>query len=81
MKLTAMMQEELRRLRDLRLPESMLRAGYEGFPYTMLDMRTVEALRRRGLVEGLIHTDRHGYATPCYRITQDGREALAKNTG
>lgn len=79
MRLTEAQRVTLDRMATLRLPDSM--QDWPGFPYNMLDMRSVEALVRRGLVEGVMRTVSGRMSHRCYRITPAGRAALKENDG
>jgi hypothetical protein len=80
--LTKAQRAELERLRDYKIPESFRRNGFPGQPYTVLDMRSIEALHKRGFVECIIHEWKADHMDkpsrmPCYRITEAGKAALA----
>lgn len=85
MNLTAPQRDALERLVTLKLPASYLANGFPGVPAGNLDMRSVEALQRRGLVECIIHKwrpsseDRDRY-TPTYRATDAGRAEIDPTT-
>jgi hypothetical protein len=78
--LTEPQRAELQRLVTLKLPTSYLGHGFPGLPPSNLDMRSVAALERRGLVESVIHRWRPDHATAdrftiTYRATEAGRAA------
>lgn len=75
------MKSELERLVTLKMPASYLGNQFPGLPCANLDMRSIAALERRGLVESLIHKWRAPYDaadrfTVVYRATDAGRAAL-----
>lgn len=86
--LTSAQAAELHRLATLRLPASYLGQKFPGLPAGNLDMRSVAALERRGLVESVVHRWRPDHAdkdrfTLTYRPTDAGRRAdgeLAEKT-
>lgn len=78
MHLTKPMEVELDRLVSLRLPASYLGNKFPGLPTSNLDMRSVAALEKRGLVECIAHRWRPAHAdkeriTLTYRPTDIGR--------
>ena len=75
-KLTQWQWDNLRELAGLELTGPMIERGWPAFPYTMLDMRSIKALLKRGLVECLIWTDEYGTQVPCFQINKAGRRAL-----
>ena len=79
MKLTTAMRTELARLVTLRLPKSYLAAGFTGFPAANLDMRSIEALERRGLAECIVHQYKDRL-TPTYRATDAGRDHIKRRS-
>lgn len=81
MRLTQAMQTELERLVRLKLPASYLGHGFPGLPAGNLDMRSIDALERRGLVECVVHRWRMDHEdrdrlTPTYRPTEAGRDMV-----
>lgn len=78
MKLTNAQRAQLTELVRLRLPASYLAQKFPGLPYTNLDMRSIAALERRGLVECIVHQWRppsadRDHFMPTYRPTSAGR--------
>jgi hypothetical protein len=75
MKLTPNQFETLHKLQRfaLRVPRAF--AHLPAVPYTVLDMRSIEALEKRGAVECIVH-EGNGIAMPCYRLTDKGRQTL-----
>jgi len=76
--MTPAMHAELERLVKLKLPESYVRNGFTGLPTSNLDMRSIAALEKRGLVESAIHRWRAPYdasdtVTLTYHATAAGR--------
>jgi hypothetical protein len=83
-KLTAAMENELARLVLLKIPATYLGHAFPGLPSSNLDMRSVEALERRGFVECQLHRwkmphDKAERVTPTYRATAAGRAHLASS--
>jgi hypothetical protein len=82
MRLTEAQAAELHRLVTLKLPASYLGNGFPGLPAGNLDMRSIAALERRGLVESVIHRWRPPSGdgerlTVTYRPTEAGRALVA----
>jgi len=83
-KLTEAQREQLTKLRDLRMPASMSKCGWPGFPERYVDLRTMPALLNQGLVE----CGQHVAPSPSsstgmirgvwWRITPAGRAALSE---
>lgn len=80
MRLTPNQSETLQKLRRFtqRMPRAF--AHLPAVPYTVLDMRSVEALEKRGLVECVLHCG-HGLTMPCYQLTEKGTSTLQELNG
>jgi hypothetical protein len=81
MKLTEPQKSELRRLVRMKLLPSYVRNEFPGFPIQHLDMRSIAALERRGLVECITHRWRppgcdNDRIALTYRPTDAGRQVL-----